>query len=495
MVFTAPDYFPFLVRKFHQSTRWDECNSYATFCKTSQAILDFSIPYGLSVSIGRGVSNGLNSQLVFSMIPKRASSIGYLASSRPLLVQALSAGAEADGAGGKRVDAALVADKASTKRLLDPAGSQAGLLAATSQSGERRDFALASNAGSQAEDTLTGHSPPHTAPLGRGDTLVRAVANGTVGDFAFVRSQQVQDERVSSDLLYGIRSGVWRSSWNTGSAGDCKAAQAPDSTGDYLLLAQMYPSLSSMTGSYILRRSESSELSISGISTAGAQPDLQLVVQHAINRRRWSGEAMLGTSGRVFGLRGQYNFGDVRELDKAAHAYYCGSNEEAKQAVCGKTHGRFSVGSEVYYGAQDASGGVSVGARYRHELPLFSELTCVVNPIMGHVSLAWTQQMRPSVCAAARYDFNVFSLSSELAVGAEWQLDRNSMVKARWSDSQGLRVLADTRIGSMVFSMGLAINSEGFGSPGLGGSANSPSSSVGVKRLVRSFGLQLQWFL
>ncbi|KAJ2897789.1 Mitochondrial distribution and morphology protein 10 [Coemansia aciculifera] len=483
MVFTSPDYFPFLARKFHQATRWDDCNSYATFCKTSQAILDFSIPYGLSVSTGRSVSNSLSSQLVFSMIPRRASSIGYLASSRPLF--ALPAKATAATAAGENasvynmwpapVDVAS-ADAPSNKNIgsiLDPV------------SGIDPD--------PQAEAVLAGFSPSQpSSPLGRSDTLVHAAASGGSGDFAFVRGQQVHDEQVSSNLLHGIRSGIWKCNWDIGNPSRCRAAT---NTGDYLLLAQMYPSLSSMTGSYTLRRSETSELVISGVSVAGTQPDLQLVVQHAINKRQWSGEAMFGTSGGVFGLRGQYNFGDVEALDEAAYAYYRGSDEDAKRVARDKTHGRFSLGSEVYYGAQDASGGISVGARYRYDLPLFSELTCVLNPIMGHLSLAWTQQLRPSICTAARYDFNVFSLNSELAAGVEWQLDRNSMVKARWSGSQGLRFLADTRVGNMVFSVGLALNSEGLGAASSPASSLSSSSSAGIKRLVQSFGLQLQWFL
>ncbi|KAJ2438630.1 Mitochondrial distribution and morphology protein 10, partial [Coemansia sp. RSA 2424] len=404
MVFTSPDYFPFLARKFHQATRWDDCNSYATFCKTSQAILDFSIPYGLSVSAGRGVSNSLSSQLVFSMIPRRASSIGYLASSRPLFALPTSAAAEIETA----TETAGPGSGSAYDVLAAPVSSvSAETLCDISKANEHTDSI--SDPDLRPEVVLAGFSPsPSPSPsLNRSDTLVHAAANGGGGgDFAFVRGQQVQDEQVSSNLLHGIRSGIWKCNWDIGNPSHCSTSQPSVHAGDYLLLAQMYPSLSSMTGSYTLRRSETSELAISGISVAGAHPDLQLVVQHAINKRQWSGEAMFGTSGGVFGLRGQYNFGDVGALDKAAYAYYRGSDEDARRVVRDKTHGRFSVGSEVYYGAQDASGGISMGARYRYDLPLFSELTCVLNPIMGHLSLAWTQQLRPSLCTAARYDFN-----------------------------------------------------------------------------------------
>ncbi|KAJ2708927.1 Mitochondrial distribution and morphology protein 10, partial [Coemansia spiralis] len=259
----------------------------------------------------------------------------------------------------------------------------------------------------------------------------------------------------------------------------------------YLMVAQMYPSLASVTGSYTVRRSATSEVAISGVSVAGPQPDLQLVVQHATSRRRWSSEATFGTSGRLFGLRGQYNFGDVDALDAAARAYQRRSQGVARGVPDEKMHGRLSAGGEMYYGAQESSGGLSAGVRYRHDVPLLTELACITSPLMGHVSLAWTQQVQERVCAAARYDFNAFSLSSALAVGAEWQLDANSLVKARWSSADGLRCLFDTRLSNMVLSVGVELH----GSDTSATAAAAAAARSGMGRLVRSFGLQFQWFV
>ncbi|KAJ1857798.1 Mitochondrial distribution and morphology protein 10 [Coemansia sp. RSA 1822] len=415
MAYTTSDYFPFLVRQFHHETGWNECNSYATFCRASKAILDFSIPYGLSVSTGRRVGSNLSSQLVFSMVPSSASSIGYLAASRPLF-------------------------------SIMPAQTAAS-------SGEQN---LGSN-------VVRAASFPSLAVPTLSDILSNPKADARDGKLS--RQQQIQDELDSQDLLQNIRAGVWRCNWRTSDY-----LSRADYAGEYLAVAQLYPSLATITGSYVERRSATSELTISGVSVAGAQPDLQFILQHAVDRRRWSSEGVFGTSGRLLGLRGLYNFGDVAE----------------GQAVGDSAgRGRISAGGEVYFGAQEASGGMSVGMRYRDGQPLLSELTCVLNPIMGHVSLALTRELRSRMCAAARYDFNAFSLSSELAVGVEWQLDQNSIVKARWSDSQGLRCLVDTRLNNMVFSMGLDLH---------GDLAPTPATT-GIKRFVRSFGLQFQWFL
>ncbi|KAJ2649442.1 Mitochondrial distribution and morphology protein 10 [Coemansia sp. RSA 1250] len=432
MVYTTSDYFPFLARQFHCETGWDESNSYATFCRASKAILDFTIPYGLSVSTGRGVGSNLSSQLVFSMVPSSASSIGYLAASRPL-------------------------------------------------------FAI-SPAVSSNEPYQTSTAPSAKAPAFSDQSKSDIISNprADAADLKLARRYQLQDELNAQNLLQNIRTGIWKCRW--GPTDYSKNDQLQSYAGEYMAVAQLYPSLATMTGSYMVRRSATSELTISGVSVAGAQADLQLIVQHALNQRRWSSEATFGTNGKLFGLRGQYNFGDVASLDAAAREYYEAGNAGIHRKACDKAQGRLSVGSEVYFGAQEASGGVSVGLRYRYDHPLLSELTCVLNPLMGHLSLAWTQQLRPQMYAATRYDFNAFSLSSELAVGVEWQLDQNSLVKARWSDSQGLRCLVDTRLNNMVFSMGLDI-------AGGTSSGTAQPSEAGIRRFVRSLGLQFQWFL
>ncbi|KAJ1954379.1 Mitochondrial distribution and morphology protein 10, partial [Dipsacomyces acuminosporus] len=354
MVFTAPDYFPLLTRQFHKETQWDESNSYSSFCRTSQAILDFAIPYGVSVSTGRGISNSLYSQLAFSMIPSRASSVGYLATSRtlPILQQSSSS----------QVIAAGAANTTDQLRLVSSA-----------MPGSKGDIALASNNGAETgtEAVLTGFQPSPKQPLSNSETTshpsllfssASAPGFSQCCTFEAIR-QQALDQQSSQDLLQNIRAGIWKCNW--GASGKKPSSKAPcgdeDSyVGDYLLVAQMYPSVASVTGSYISRRSKSSEIVVSGVSVAGPQPDLQLVLQHAINHRRWSTEATFGTSGKLIGLRGQYNFGDISSLDSAAYAFYNGSNEDAKQVLRQKPHGRFSVGSEVYYGIQDSSGGISI---------------------------------------------------------------------------------------------------------------------------------------
>ncbi|KAJ1941102.1 Mitochondrial distribution and morphology protein 10 [Linderina macrospora] len=449
-MFTTPDYFPLLTRQFHRETQWNENNLYSTFCRTSQSLLDFPVPLGVSVSTGRGVSNSLHSQFVFSMIPSRASSIGYLATSRPLLV--------------------ISPETITAVEEMQPA-AMADVSAKKSKKTRKRKTEAQNK-----ETLLTGFLPSEPKSSEQSSGLAERPL-----DFATARQQAI-DSRDARNLLQSIRAGTWKYNWDL--CASQPASNPQTYTGDYMISAQMYPSVSSVTGTWITRRSQFSELQMSGVSRAGMHSDLQLVVQHTVNKPKWSRELTFGTLGALLGARGLYNFGDIPMLNRATQMFYRGTDTEARQVLLNKVHGRLAVGGEVYFGAQDSSAGISLGARYRHDLPLFSEVTCVVNPIMGHVSVAWAQALRPRLCCAARYEFNLFSITSDLAMGVEWQLDDNSIVKARWSDSQGLKCLVDARMNNMVFSMGLTFNKD-----------YKAERAADVARLIKSFGLQFQWFI
>ncbi|KAJ2853042.1 Mitochondrial distribution and morphology protein 10, partial [Coemansia erecta] len=387
-MFTAPDYFPFLIRQFHHQTRWDEHNSYSTFCQTSREIIDFAIPRGVSVSTGRSISNRLSSQLVFSMIPSKASSIGYLASSQPLFAGsppfASVSASTLTSASDSLVDPEATDTTTSKYNMLlplDPVPSidGSGLVYLDNSINKRPFSTMPEQPLYQTESlSLPAHFPTNSEVIDNPSSSSYKPKHELDPN---KKSQYAYNEQEGQNLLDSVRAGVWKCNWDIGNPD----AQSENDRKDYLMVAQMYPSLSSITGSYIKRRSPISELTISGVSVAGAHPDIRFILQHAVNKRRWSSETILASSGKLIGLRSQYNFGNVEALDRAAYAYYCGSDEDAKRVLYERAHGRLSIGSEVYYGAQDSSGGISVGARYRYDFPLFSELTCVLNPIMGHL--------------------------------------------------------------------------------------------------------------
>jgi len=167
--------------------------------------------------------------------------------------------------------------------------------------------------------------------------------------------------------------------------------------------------------------------------------------------------------------------------------------------------GEWSIGAELYYGVRERSGGVSAGIRYR-TLPQFSSqsplsVTYLINPIMGHMSAAFSAQVSDDLALCPRFDFNMYSYESDLIIGAEWwqrekseiegenqssndavnkiifsQGEVNGIVKATVGTSRGVTLLWEGRYGKTLFSLGLIADLTSRISP------------------IRSIGLQFQYF-
>ena len=107
-----------------------------------------------------------------------------------------------------------------------------------------------------------------------------------------------------------------------------------------------------------------------------------------------------------------------------------------------------SVGGEVYYTASEKSGGLSLAARVRTrhvetELPDelddtgVSDVNVIVNPVMGHLSAVYATATSPNLLLSTRYDFNVYSLDSDLAVGLVYApKDKDQVLKLRIGSQQ-----------------------------------------------------------
>lgn len=51
-------------------------------------------------------------------------------------------------------------------------------------------------------------------------------------------------------------------------------------------------------------------------------------------------------------------------------------------------------------------------------------ITALFNPMLGHISAAYTARVSRELSLSSRYDFNVYSYESEWCLGAEWWLRR-----------------------------------------------------------------------
>jgi len=52
-------------------------------------------------------------------------------------------------------------------------------------------------------------------------------------------------------------------------------------------------------------------------------------------------------------------------------------------------------------------------------------ITALFNPMMGHISGAYSARVSRNLSLSSRFDFNVYSYDSEWTMGAEWWLRRN----------------------------------------------------------------------
>lgn len=141
------------------------------------------------------------------------------------------------------------------------------------------------------------------------------------------------------------------------------------------------------------------------------------------------------TFGRILGLQFLFN---TPESSSNSHS--------AVETINSGSHlfeNKLNFGGEVYYTAQEGSGGVSLGTRLtrvakndkEHRNPLIFTLTG--NPLMGHYRTTLTAPfVSPNISISTRFDVNVNSFDSDLALGISY-LDPSPL-------NQGLR-----------FSMGL----------------------------------------
>lgn len=142
----------------------------------------------------------------------------------------------------------------------------------------------------------------------------------------------------------------------------------------------------------------------------------------------------------MWGATGLYNFGKAgsgRGEDDVGMRGVEGSERERRERVVDEEEemstglkGRWSLGGEAYFSAQERSAGASMGVKFL-TLPESSPstgglsqpptvITATLNPIMGQLSTAYSVATSSDTALGSRFDFNLFSYDSELTFGGEW---------------------------------------------------------------------------
>ncbi|KAI9190328.1 Mitochondrial distribution and morphology protein 10 [Blastocladiella emersonii ATCC 22665] len=194
---------------------------------------------------------------------------------------------------------------------------------------------------------------------------------------------------------------------------------------------------------YVLARrlSQRTLFTVSGVSSW--TPEQSFVHYNlATNRGKWGHEFCFSSEAALFGFRW------LRSISPS-----------------------FSLGGELYYLANEVSGGMSLGGKHTSRL---ATTTVTINPLLGHVSTSYTTWVQQGLRAACRYDYNVYSYESDLAVGLAYSPDTDcrddptapvgaakperpgTLIRVRYGIARGLALVYQQSWGAFAVRVGLA---------------------------------------
>ncbi|KAJ6599271.1 mitochondrial distribution and morphology protein 10 [Mycena vulgaris] len=396
----------YVLRSYYKATGWNEDNLYANITRSSNAILDFTVPRGLHLSVSKSPNSLFKTTYSMNAMPSLNGSVGYIFTSCDLDVKA---------SGNVRFK-----DMIERFRVYDQ---------------PRRPEA-------KEEEWLAG-------------------------------------ERVDKRdyLLYG-------------------RFYLPTGRLDALYSTRLTPTLQALVAA-ISHPPSNLPTDIGG---RGANVSNLIVnLQHDVGK--WCTEYTWSADDSMWGVRVLHNFGKLR------HAWRHGLKRvDEEDAVEGGLKGRVSAGAEFYFSAKERSAGVSTGFRFTtlpdatppsFQLPGPSSsplsqaskgppsqppttITALFNPMLGHMSGAYSARVSRDLSLSSRFDFNVYSYESEWTMGAEWWMrpslsqddpddeailvpppggeakgEVRGVVKARASTNNDVSLMWEGRLRNMLVSLGV----------------------------------------
>ncbi|KAF5393969.1 hypothetical protein D9757_000201 [Collybiopsis confluens] len=406
----------YVLRKYYKATGWNEDNLFTNLTRSSDAILDFTVPKGLHLSISKSPNALFKTTYSMNAMPSLNGSVGYIFTSCDLDVQSSAE--------------VRFKDMIERFRVYDQ---------------PRR-------------------------PEGKGD-------------------EWLAGERVNTRdyLMYG-------------------RLYIPTGRLDALYSTRLTPNLQAIAAAI----SEPP----SPLSTRSNVSNLMLSLQHDVGK--WCTEYTYSAEDSMWGIKALHNFG--RAPVTGAEALQTPTQPGVKRvdeedAVDGGLRGRLSAGAEVYFSAKEKSAGVSTGIRFSTTPdakpppaggPTLAAnapqppttITALFNPMLGHISGAYSARVSGDLALSSRFDFNVYSYESEWTMGAEYWLRRQNdwdgdvltleaskrqvhgVVKARASTSNDVAVLWEGRMRNMLISLGVVAD----------------FSSHGRVKPIRAMGMELAYF-
>ncbi|KAJ7774346.1 mitochondrial distribution and morphology protein 10 [Mycena maculata] len=405
----------YVLRSYYRATGWNEDNLYANITRSSNAILDFTVPRGLHLTVSKSPNSLFKTTYSMTAMPSLNGSIGYIFTSCDLNVKASGN--------------VPFKDMVERFRVYDqprwPEGKEEEWLA-----GERVD---------KRDYLLYGR---FYLPTGR------------------------------LDALYSTR---------------------------------LTPTLQALVAAISHPPSSSTEPGGRG----GNVSNLIVNLQHDVGK--WCTEYTWSADDSMWGVRVLHNFGRLGmpvdtsdDADKSKPTTGLKRVDE-EDAVEGGLKGRVSAGAEFYFSAKERSAGVSTGFRFTtlpdaippsFQLPGPSSsplsqaskgppsqppttITALFNPMLGHMSGAYSARVSRDLSLSSRFDFNAYSYESEWTMGAEWWMrsspseedpddtipvppslgetkgEVRGVVKARASTNNDVSLMWEGRLRNMLVSLGV----------------------------------------
>ncbi|KAH7879538.1 mitochondrial distribution and morphology protein 10 [Lentinula edodes] len=304
------------------------------------------------------------------------------------------------------------------------------------------------------------------------------------------------------------------------------AGERVDTRGtDYLMYGRLYIPTGRLDALYSTRLSANLQGIVAAISDPpsplSAQANvsnLMLSLQHDVGK--WCTEYTYSAEDSMWGIKALHNFGRIAGSGNAADSSQTPTRVGLKRideedAVEGGLRGRLSAGAEIYLSAKEKSAGVSTGIRFstipEAKTPSTggstsiiippqppTTITALFNPMLGHLSGAYSARVSQDLALSSRFDFNVYSYESEWTMGAEYWLRRDNdpdselsspavesskkrihgVVKARASTNNDVAILWEGRMRNMLISLGVIAD----------------FSSQSRVKPIRAMGMELAYF-
>ncbi|KAJ1555578.1 Mitochondrial distribution and morphology protein 10 [Cladochytrium tenue] len=391
------DFLGYTLRRYYQLVGWDDDAGYANLCAWSDALLNFNVPGGLRLSVGRRVTPHLHSSHSLALAaPSRTGTNGI-----------------GIGGGGARASAGFL--------FFSPPIPPPPLLRLPPDSAAVPPRAAALPL-------------PVPAPDDGREGVVVAVGGGDAADAGGAGGDGVEAPK---------RDGVYEEFWRR--VGLSAQSRLGGGGGPYLLYGRVFDDFR-IEGLYSRSLWGGRDMLVVSGMNAWAGDESQISAQYMHRGRGWFGEASYSSDDHVLGASALVRVPASPHWSVGAELFYTAKERS----------GGLSIGAKYEEIAPQPPQQQQPNG-YGPPPVAASTVAFLANPMMGHLSTSYTATVLPGMAMAATYDLNAHSYASDLAVGVGYETrDGAHAVRARIGLESGLALKVEGRYGAALVAVGVS---------------------------------------